>query len=44
MSKTKSAYANLPEELHRQLKVKLAKDGKTIQQFILQAVKEYLKK
>lgn len=43
MSKTKAAYTNLPLDTHRELKVKLAKDGKTIQQFLAQAVEEYLK-
>jgi len=39
----KAVYANLPVELHRDLKAKLAQEGKTIQEFLAQAVEEYLK-
>ena len=39
----KSIFAWIPEELHRELKTKLAQDGKTIQDFVQQAVQAYLK-
>lgn len=43
MSKTKAAYTNLPLDTHKALKAKLAQEGKTIQEFLAQAVEEYLK-
>ncbi len=39
----KSVYGFIPEELHRQLKAKLARDGKTVQRFIETAVAQYLR-
>jgi len=39
----KSIFAWIPEELHRELKAKLSQEGKTIQEFIQQAVEAHLK-
>jgi len=41
--KTKAIYANLPVDTHRDLKAKLAQEGKTIQEFVQQAVEAHLK-
>jgi len=38
----KSIFAWIPEELHRELKTKLAQDGKTIQGFVQEAIEAYL--
>lgn len=40
----KSIFAWIPEDLHRELKTKLAQDGKTIQEFVQEAAEKYLKK
>lgn len=44
MSKTKSLIARLPIETHNALKAKLAQEGRSIQDFVEQAAKEYLEK
>ncbi|MGI5892872.1 MAG: hypothetical protein ACOX7H_09140 [Bacillota bacterium] len=38
----KSVYGFIPVPLHRELKAKLAQEGKTVQQFIEMAVAQYL--
>ncbi len=39
----KSVYGFIPVDIHRELKVKLIQEGKTMQQFVEMAVKQYLK-
>jgi hypothetical protein len=39
----KSIFAWIPEDLHRELKAKLSQEGRTIQDFVQQAVQAYLK-
>lgn len=43
MKNKKSIYGFVPVQVHRELKAKLAHEGKTMQQFIEAAVKQYLK-
>lgn len=40
----KSIFAWIPEDLHRELKAKLSREGRTIQEFVQEAVEKYLKK
>lgn len=44
MKKEKRLVARVPDSVHQALKVKLAQEGKSIQEFIEEKVKEYLKK
>lgn len=43
MKEKKTVYGFIPVDVHRELKVKLAKEDKTVQQFVEAAVKQYLK-
>lgn len=43
MKEKKSIYGFVPVQRHRELKAKLAQEGKTVQQFIEKAVEQYLK-
>jgi len=40
----KSIFAWIPEDLHRELKAKLSREGRTIQEFVQEAAEKYLKK
>lgn len=42
MKEKKSIYGFVPVDVHRELKIKLAWEGKTMQRFIEAAVKQYL--